>query len=135
MARTTDYSRPTTPEKGVNGSSNGLISPRTPKQTGLALTEYSANPSPPSDDPKSQAQKAIPDEYILPNGTPDVSIQLGVARESIEADSLSVYTLDGQFQCLRRGTGNTPHTRCQFEQSTGEQRAAQEGGSSARVQL
>jgi threonine dehydratase len=83
MPSTADYSRPVTPENGVNGSSNGLISPRTPKHTGLALTEYSANPSPPSEDPKSQAQKAIPEEYILPNGTPDVSIKSPVAREGI----------------------------------------------------
>jgi hypothetical protein len=65
-----DYSRPVTPETGVNGS-NGLASPRTPKHTGLALTEYSANPSPPSENPK-RAHEAIPDKYILPNGTPDV---------------------------------------------------------------
>jgi threonine dehydratase len=63
-----DYSRPTTPENGTNG----VFSPRTPKQTGLALTEYTANPSPPSDDLKSKAQEAVPQAFILPNGTPDV---------------------------------------------------------------
>jgi len=74
MTRTTDYSRPTTPENGVNGINgiNGIASPRLHKPTGLALTEYSANPSPPSENPKSKAQEAIPEAYILPNGTPDV---------------------------------------------------------------
>lgn len=64
----TDYSRPTTPENGTNG----LSSPRTPKQTGLALTEYTANPSPTGENHKVAAREAIPEAFLLPNGYPDV---------------------------------------------------------------
>lgn len=65
-----DYSRPVTPE-----DTNGLAtsaSPRSPRGTGLSLTEYTANPSPPSEDQKSKAQEAIPEAFLLPNGYPDV---------------------------------------------------------------
>lgn len=62
-----DYSRPVTPE-----NTNGLASPRTPRETGLSLTEYTANPSPPSEDQKNKAQSAIPEAFLLPNGYPDV---------------------------------------------------------------
>ncbi|KAF1810485.1 threonine dehydratase I [Eremomyces bilateralis CBS 781.70] len=59
--------RPVTPDTQVNGTST----PATPKFSGLALTEYTANPSPPSESPKTKAQKSIPDAFILPNGHPD----------------------------------------------------------------
>jgi threonine dehydratase len=59
-----DYSRPITPENAVNG----IQVPGTPRN-GLALTEYSANPSPPSDSSKEDGQ--VPESYLLPNGTPD----------------------------------------------------------------
>jgi hypothetical protein len=65
-----DYSRPVTPDHGA--ALNGVGSPRTPKGTGLSLTEYTANPSPPSEDQKSRAQSAIPEAFLLPNGYPDV---------------------------------------------------------------
>lgn len=69
MAGVPDYSRPTTPD----GGPNGILTPRTPKQTGLALTEYSANPSPPSDSPKpSTTNQGVPDAFLLPTGYPDV---------------------------------------------------------------
>jgi threonine dehydratase len=67
MATIPDYSRPTTPEHGPNGT----ITPRTPKPTGLALTEYSANPSPPSQSPTGPRNNGIPDAFLLPNGYPD----------------------------------------------------------------
>lgn len=67
MATIPDYSRPTTPENGTNG----IITPRTPKPTGLALTEYSANPSPPSQSPISRTNNVIPEAFLLPNGYPD----------------------------------------------------------------
>ncbi|KAF1838769.1 threonine dehydratase-like protein [Decorospora gaudefroyi] len=66
MATIPDYSRPTTPDNGTNG----LVSPRTPK-TGLALTEYTANPSPPSESTSSRKNQVIPDAFLLPNGYPD----------------------------------------------------------------
>ncbi|KAF2022362.1 threonine dehydratase I [Aaosphaeria arxii CBS 175.79] len=60
-----DYSRPVTPEEHANG----VMTPRTPKPTGLSLTEYSANPSPPSE--QATKKTLVPDAFILPNGYPD----------------------------------------------------------------
>jgi threonine dehydratase len=67
MAAIEDYSRPTTPDT----TPNGLASPSTPKQTGLALTEYTANPSP-SDESSQDKSSVIPEAFLLPNGYPDV---------------------------------------------------------------
>lgn len=67
MATIADYSRPTTPEN----TTNGVMSPRTPKQTGLALTEYTANPSPPNESSRDKSS-VIPEAFLLPNGYPDV---------------------------------------------------------------
>jgi threonine dehydratase len=67
MATVPDYSRPTTPDNDTNG----IASPRTPKKTGLALTEYTANPSPPSELARSGTNDVIPDAFLLPNGYPD----------------------------------------------------------------
>lgn len=55
---------------GVNGER-----PASPSSVGnLALTEYSAKPSPPSEDATTNKMKDIvPDEFLLPNGHPDVS--------------------------------------------------------------
>ncbi|KAI9689054.1 MAG: threonine deaminase [Bathelium mastoideum] len=50
---------------------NGIHTPSTPKKSGLALTEYTANPSPKSEDPKDKARYTIPEAFILPNGFPD----------------------------------------------------------------
>jgi threonine dehydratase len=60
-----DYSRPTTPTHHTNG----LASPRTPKHTGLALTEYTANPSPPNG--HTPTNTVVPPEFLLPTGHPD----------------------------------------------------------------
>ncbi|RYP90814.1 hypothetical protein DL770_003075 [Monosporascus sp. CRB-9-2] len=54
-------------ENGVNGHS-----PRQPSLSGLSLTEYSANPSPPSEDHQARIRNIVPEEFILPNGHPDV---------------------------------------------------------------
>lgn len=67
MAAIEDYSRPTTPDE----MTNGLVSPRTPKQTGLALTEYTANPSPPNESSHDKSS-VVPEAFLLPNGYPDV---------------------------------------------------------------
>lgn len=52
---------------------NGAQTPETPKtqHAGLALTEYSAQPSPPSSTPQSLEAK-VPKEFLLPTGYPDV---------------------------------------------------------------
>ncbi|KAF2845006.1 threonine dehydratase-like protein [Plenodomus tracheiphilus IPT5] len=74
MAAIDDYSRPTTPDHNHHHhgtAANGYITPRTPKPTGLSLTEYSANPSPPSDSPHPRALDVIPEAFLLPNGHPD----------------------------------------------------------------
>ncbi|TGO40895.1 hypothetical protein BHYA_0029g00040 [Botrytis hyacinthi] len=45
--------------------------PRTPSLTSFSLTEYSANPSPPSESTNSKVSSIVPQEFILPNGYPD----------------------------------------------------------------
>ncbi|KAG9743740.1 threonine dehydratase, biosynthetic, partial [Aureobasidium melanogenum] len=53
-----------------NGSS--AHEPVTPKLNSLSLTEYTANPSPPSQDPRQKAIDAgVPEAFLLPNGYPD----------------------------------------------------------------
>jgi hypothetical protein len=48
--------------------------PRTPSLSGLSLTEYSANPSPPSEEKSRRASETVPEEFLLPNGHPDVRV-------------------------------------------------------------
>ena len=63
---------------GVNGHR-----PHTPSMSGLSLTEYSANPSPPSpqsEDHQAHIRSIIPEEFILPNGHPDVRIPIAIHR-------------------------------------------------------
>jgi threonine dehydratase len=60
----------------VNGNGNGRAAengrPSTPSRNTLSLTEYSTNPSPPSESPRNKIRGVVPDEFILPNGYPDV---------------------------------------------------------------
>lgn len=57
----------------VNGA-NGERPASPPSVGNLALTEYSAKPSPPSEDATTSKMKDIvPDEFLLPNGQVDVS--------------------------------------------------------------
>ncbi|TEY64572.1 hypothetical protein BOTCAL_0146g00190 [Botryotinia calthae] len=44
---------------------------RTPSLASFSLTEYSANPSPPSESTESKVSSIIPQEFILPTGYPD----------------------------------------------------------------
>lgn len=64
----------------VNGSSTNGSRPytpqRTPSLTCLSLTEYSANPSPPSEEKRARMKQIVPDEFLLPNGYPDVWLSL-----------------------------------------------------------
>ncbi|KAI1638722.1 threonine dehydratase [Biscogniauxia mediterranea] len=57
----------------ANGVGNGVNghAPRTPSRSGLSLTEYSANPSPPSEEKQARMRNVVPEEFILPNGYPD----------------------------------------------------------------
>lgn len=54
-----------------NGTAARPHTPRTPSLSGLSLTEYSANPSPPSEEKRSRLKNVIPPEFMLPNGHPD----------------------------------------------------------------
>lgn len=57
-----------------------VTTPVTPKMSGLALTEYSAAPTPPSERseriPGVPPNWGIPDAFLLPNGYPDVRTSL-----------------------------------------------------------
>ncbi|KAG9593962.1 threonine dehydratase, biosynthetic, partial [Aureobasidium melanogenum] len=58
----------------TNMAQNGTSGhePVTPKLNSLSLTEYAANPSPPSQDPRQKAIDAgVPEAFLLPNGYPD----------------------------------------------------------------
>ncbi|KAL2268176.1 hypothetical protein VTJ83DRAFT_3022 [Remersonia thermophila] len=55
----------------VQPSRSDLPLARTPSLTSFALTEYSARPTPPNARTKERMNKIIPDEFLLPNGTPD----------------------------------------------------------------
>lgn len=55
---------------------NGTHTPQTPKLNTLSLTEYTANPSPPSRRSSSSALPTIPEAFLLPNGFPDVRLEL-----------------------------------------------------------
>lgn len=97
MAAVTDYSRPVTPENGANG----IASPRTPR-TGLALTEYTANPSPPSESTKPSTNDVIPSAFLLPNGYPDYLrlILTSKVYEVVEETPLTPATnLSNRLEC------------------------------------
>ncbi|EDN10450.1 threonine dehydratase, mitochondrial precursor [Histoplasma mississippiense (nom. inval.)] len=50
---------------------NGSGSPRTPRLSSLAMTEYSAYPSPPNERQGLPPDWEIPEAFLLPNGYPD----------------------------------------------------------------
>ncbi len=61
----------------VNGNGHAIgggteSRPMTPNMSSLSLTEYSTNPSPPSESLRTKIKGVVPDEFILPNGYPDV---------------------------------------------------------------
>lgn len=55
-------------------STNGTATPCTPKLSGLSLTEYAANPTPPSERAETKLPEDwhVPEDFLLPNGYPDV---------------------------------------------------------------
>ncbi|CAL3970017.1 hypothetical protein PZA11_006334 [Diplocarpon coronariae] len=91
-------------ENGVNanGETDGTKRPRTPSLNSFSLTEYSANPSPPSENPKARIQGLIPDEFILPNGYPDYLRLILASRvyEVVEETPLTfAINLSNRLQC------------------------------------
>ncbi|KAI9770352.1 MAG: threonine deaminase [Geoglossum umbratile] len=52
-------------------SGTGTHTPQSPKLDTFSLTEYTANPTPPSEPIRASASSLIPDAFLLPNGTPD----------------------------------------------------------------
>jgi hypothetical protein len=58
-----------------NGVSDSPTIPRTPSVQALSLTEYATNPSPPREgrqEGKEKVTSAVPLDFILPTGYPDV---------------------------------------------------------------
>lgn len=54
---------------------NGITHrPKTPTNSTMALTEYSVCPSPPSETAQARIKQIVPDEFLLPDGYPDVCI-------------------------------------------------------------
>lgn len=58
---------------GVDAEANGHHRPETPSGR-MALTEYSINPSPASEEKRAKLRQAVPEDLLLPNGFPDVRI-------------------------------------------------------------
>lgn len=56
---------------GVFQETNGHRRPETPAGR-MALTDYSINPSPSSEEKRAKLRQAVPDDLLLPNGYPDV---------------------------------------------------------------
>jgi threonine dehydratase len=80
-------------------TSNGVATPVTPKMSGLALTEYTAAPTPPSEreqrTPGLPPNWGIPEAFLLPNGYPDVSSSLAITTGSLNSN------IAPRFQYLR----------------------------------
>ncbi|KAI1077592.1 threonine dehydratase I [Whalleya microplaca] len=88
----------------ANGLGNGVNghAPRTPSLSGLSLTEYSANPSPPSEHRQARISKIVPEEFILPNGHPDYLRLILTSRvyEACKETSLTTATnLSNRLEC------------------------------------
>lgn len=69
---------------GINGTVNGAVNgvngdrrPETPTGN-MSLTEYSANPSTPSEEKRARIKQVVPEEFLLPTGYPDVSTILNI---------------------------------------------------------
>lgn len=129
----TDYSRPTTPENGTNG----IITPRTPKNRAFALTEYTANPSPPSESTKPKTNQVVPEAFLLPNGYPDVCnfyFVLFVMNKHLSNHDI-VPPPHPHLPRLRSRPRNSSHRSCESQQQTGMQYPTQARRPPTRVQL
>ncbi|KAI1159975.1 threonine ammonia-lyase [Nemania serpens] len=75
---------------------------RTPSLSGLSLTEYSANPTPPSETNSNRITDIIPAEFILPSGHPDYLRLILTSRvyEACKETSLTTATnLSNRLEC------------------------------------
>lgn len=63
-------------EAQTNGTANGVNGHSTNRPEtsagSMALTEYTTNLSTPSAEKRANIKKVVPEEYLLPNGYPDV---------------------------------------------------------------
>lgn len=63
----------------TNGHTNGVngdhrpVTPPNKNTGGMSLTEYSANPKTPSSEKRLRIKSVVPDDFLLDDGTPDVS--------------------------------------------------------------
>lgn len=70
---------PTSPKVETNGTTTR---PQTPRVNSFALTEYTANPTPPPQSPVVKTQ-GVPEHFLLPNGYPDVMQPFRVLRRCL----------------------------------------------------
>jgi threonine dehydratase len=80
---------------------DGRKSPTTPDASGLSLTEYAANPSPPELE-KAPPKALVPPEFLLPNGYPDYLrlILTSSVYDVIEATPLThAINLSNRLEC------------------------------------
>ncbi len=78
MAELQDTPVETTGPNGTVNGVNGTHRPVTPpNKTGImSLTEYSANPQTPSPEKREKIRSVVPEDFLLPDGYPDVSTRM-----------------------------------------------------------
>ncbi|KID78876.1 Threonine dehydratase [Metarhizium brunneum] len=67
---------------GVFQETNGHRRPETPAGR-MALTDYSINPSPSSEEKRAKLRQAVPDDLLLPNGYPDYLRMIACATSRV----------------------------------------------------
>lgn len=110
----------------VNGAVNGVNGDRRPETpTGsMALTEYSINPSTPSEEKRARIKQVVPEEFLLPTGYPDVSTIIWHQwRKGSGLLIQSPHTVppthcQRNIPSLRGLQGHRPHPRHQPQQPT-----------------
>lgn len=122
----------------VNGTKSATAPrPRTPSFNALSLTEYATNASPPSGDPRSKIRGVIPEEFLLPNGYPDVRYPLHPLAnlQKLIGFSIAVSTPNPHLSGLRGRQRNPPHRSHKPEQQIRMQRPPETRRSPAGIQL
>lgn len=82
--------------------SNGVSSEELNKINGLSLTEYTANPSPPSKSSGPAASSQVPEAFLLPDGYPDYLRLILTSRvyEVVEETPLThAVNLSSRLEC------------------------------------